>query len=86
MLNFLVGYPSGQRGQTVNLLAMPSVVRIHPRPNKSSPKGLLFLLVCLMVNSKSQNQYLDDIAYLKRLIKSPKAVILKLLNTVDIQS
>ena len=25
-------FPSGQRGQTVNLLAMPSVVRIHHRP------------------------------------------------------
>ena len=27
-------FPSGQRGQTVNLLAMPSVVRIHLRPLK----------------------------------------------------
>ena len=26
------GFPSGQRGQTVNLLAMPTVVRIHPPP------------------------------------------------------
>src|SRR6516165_8892057 len=26
------GYPSGQRGQTVNLLAMPSKVRILPPP------------------------------------------------------
>ena len=25
-------FPSGQRGQTVNLLATPSVVRIHLRP------------------------------------------------------
>ena len=25
-------FPSGQRGQTVNLLASPSVVRIHPLP------------------------------------------------------
>ena len=25
-------FPSGQRGQTVNLLAMPSVVRIHLPP------------------------------------------------------
>ena len=25
-------FPSGQRGQTVNLLAKPSVVRIHHRP------------------------------------------------------
>ena len=26
------GFPSGQRGQTVNLLAQPSVVRIHHPP------------------------------------------------------
>ena len=26
-------FPSGQRGQTVNLLATPSVVRIHHRPS-----------------------------------------------------
>lgn len=26
------GFPSGQRGQTVNLLALPSMVRIHPPP------------------------------------------------------
>ena len=25
-------FPSGQREQTVNLLALPSVVRIHDRP------------------------------------------------------
>ena len=29
---FREGYPSGQRGQTVNLLAMPSEVRILPPP------------------------------------------------------
>ena len=28
------GFPSGQREQTVNLLALPSVVRIHFRPLK----------------------------------------------------
>ncbi len=26
------GFPSGQRGQTVNLLRLASVVRIHHRP------------------------------------------------------
>ncbi len=30
--SLLVGYPSGQRGQTVNLLAMLSMVRIHVLP------------------------------------------------------
>ena len=29
---FLEEFPSGQRGQTVNLLAVLSVVRIHPPP------------------------------------------------------
>ncbi len=40
-------FPSGQRGQTVNLLSLTSVVRIHhPPPNKRpSPKGLVFYLV-----------------------------------------
>ncbi len=31
----LGGFPSGQWGQTVNLLAMPSVVRIHLPPPKN---------------------------------------------------
>ena len=31
---YLGEFPSGQRGQTVNLLALPSVVRIHLRPVK----------------------------------------------------
>ena len=35
------GFPSGQRGQTVNLLATPSVVRIHHHPVASS-KNLIF--------------------------------------------
>ena len=29
---FMDGFPSGQRGQTVNLLSSTSVVRIHPHP------------------------------------------------------
>ena len=29
---FMDGFPSGQRGQTVNLLSTTSVVRIHPHP------------------------------------------------------
>ena len=31
---FMGSYQSGQMGQTVNLLAMPSVVRIHHHPQK----------------------------------------------------
>jgi hypothetical protein len=49
-------YPSGQRGQTVNLLASPSMVRIHPPPPRRSkvrsvqvshPKGGRLLLCSL---------------------------------------
>ena len=29
---YMDGFPSGQRGQTVNLLSVTSVVRIHPHP------------------------------------------------------
>ena len=36
---YMGGFPSGQRGQTVNLLAMPSKVRILLRP---LPKGFSF--------------------------------------------
>ena len=36
---YVVGYPSGQRGQTVNLLAMPSMVRIHHLPPLFLYKG-----------------------------------------------
>ncbi len=38
----LEGFPSGQRGQTVNLLSVTSVVRIHPPP----PKNVQFAHVC----------------------------------------
>ena len=37
-------FPSGQRGQTVNLLAMPSVVRIHLPPPGADFKQRLFVL------------------------------------------
>ena len=41
----LEGFPSGQRGQTVNLLSVTSVVRIHPPPPVKKPlscdKGFL---------------------------------------------
>ena len=35
-------FPSGQRGQTVNLLAMPSVVRIHLPPPSTAERQCLF--------------------------------------------
>ena len=40
-------FPSGQRGQTVNLLAMPSVVRIHlPPPEKGLASASPFSMMC----------------------------------------
>ena len=32
IIGFMDGFPSGQRGQTVNLLQIASVVRIHLHP------------------------------------------------------
>ncbi len=41
-------FPSGQRGQTVNLLSVTSVVRIHPPPPKSNREsGWIFFWVDL---------------------------------------
>ena len=37
-------FPSGQRGQTVNLLALPSVVRIHFPPLFVKSPFVLFLV------------------------------------------
>ena len=44
---YLGEFPSGQRGQTVNLLLIASVVRIHLPPpiKRGHPWGVLFLLV-----------------------------------------
>ena len=35
------GFPSGQRGQTVNLLQIASVVRIHPHPFLKEPYNFI---------------------------------------------
>ena len=50
IIGFLDGFPSGQRGQTVNLLATLSVVRIHLHPfesNKTFIKVAYFLKICI---------------------------------------
>ena len=36
-IRYMGEFPSGQRGQTVNLLAPPSVVRIHSPPPEKTP-------------------------------------------------
>ena len=50
-------FPSGQRGQTVNLLALPSVVRIHLRPvaYQSKLKSISALHVKALVFSPSRH-------------------------------
>ena len=40
-----VGFPSGQRGQTVNLLAMPSKVRILPPPPSLNQVAVISLMI-----------------------------------------
>ena len=46
-IEYVGEFPSGQRGQTVNLLLSASVVRIHPLPPKQKPTflGRFFVLV-----------------------------------------
>jgi hypothetical protein len=46
-------YPSGQRGQTVNLLALPSMVRIHPPPPRRSKRHI----ACSDFLSKSERAH-----------------------------
>ena len=48
-------FPSGQRGQTVNLLLIASVVRIHPLPPKLNPKVDINLEVLALSNRKFLN-------------------------------
>ena len=60
------GFPSGQRGQTVNLLQIASVVRIHLRPfgksqyNYISRGGAVWKLVGL-ITRRSQVQILSPL-------------------------
>ena len=54
IIGFLDGFPSGQRGQTVNLLATLSVVRIHLHPlgKQSFPQRIAyFSQMCIKLNS-----------------------------------
>jgi hypothetical protein len=58
-LYFTEGFPSGQRGQTVNLLSTTSMVRIHlPPPEKVIDFTVdhffqLFMKVCILLFQKS---------------------------------
>ena len=45
---YMDGFPSGQRGQTVNLLSVTSVVRIHPHPFNNPTYGLFYILSAMI--------------------------------------
>ena len=53
------GFPSGQRGQTVNLLQLASVVRIHLRPFNTRFRnvscGILFAQIAQLVEQRTEN-------------------------------
>ena len=46
-------FPSGQRGQTVNLLAVPTVVRIHPLPPNRKLRLAVFCFADIHVPERS---------------------------------
>ena len=79
------GFPSGQRGQTVNLLQIASVVRIHLRP--LIPSGILMTrggaarkLVGL-ITRRSQVQILSPLLFLSYDF-APR--VLRTLGTFDL--
>ena len=54
-------FPSGQRGQTVNLLATPSVVRIHHHPFNLIPRGGAVRKLVGLITRRSQVQILPPL-------------------------
>ena len=63
------GFPSGQRGQTVNLLQLASVVRIHLRPLKT-----IDILKKIEYNSKQVNNNAGWSSLEARRAHNPKVV------------
>ncbi len=64
-------FPSGQRGQTVNLLRFASVVRIHLLPpNQNNPNFLLigetfgFLVLCSYLNYRRSDLIIASAVFL----------------------
>ncbi len=54
-------FPSGQRGQTVNLLSLTSVVRIHlPPPTKNA-----------LLSTKTKVRFLNDVCLRQMMLASP---------------
>ena len=64
-------FPSGQRGQTVNLLATPSVVRIHhlpPNKNRSFEWFLFFCIFYFLYLYYYRNLSLSPYVYCDKLV------------------
>ena len=55
------GFPSGQRGQTVNLLQIASVVRIHLHPLKLITRGGAVWKLVGLITRRSQVQILSPL-------------------------
>ena len=65
-IEYVGEFPSGQRGQTVNLLSMTSMVRIHPLPPiKKAPDGCFFYWSdgCFEESSGSSKQPQDRVRH-----------------------
>ena len=60
--NFIMGdFPSGQRGQTVNLLSTTSLVRIqHPPPQKRTPIWVSFFVVLGWCECDQPFQFIEN--------------------------
>ena len=59
IVGFMDGFPSGQRGQTVNLLQIASVVRIHHHPFKLISRGGAARKLAGLITRRSQVQILS---------------------------
>ena len=61
IIGFMDGFPSGQRGQTVNLLQIASVVRIHLHPLKLITRGGAVWKLVGLITRRSQVQILSPL-------------------------
>ena len=59
IVGFMDGFPSGQRGQTVNLLQIASVVRIHHHPFNLISRGGAARKLAGLITRRSQVQILS---------------------------
>ena len=63
------GFPSGQRGQTVNLLQIASVVRIHLHPLRGPARKCGFLYLRDLDEKRANEILLGLVVTLQKLMK-----------------